>query len=123
VHTIIYLAAGLIAITSTILALRAPTVFTRIYQRASKVAVYVVLVGLYWLAISNAVAVNWIHAVIERKGAAPPEATLQAVQVLASEAAHEQHLYIPAFLALTIAIVYMEILARLRARKANGNAA
>jgi hypothetical protein len=121
--TIIYVAAAAIAAVSTVAARIKPAVFIKEYRRWSSVISYAALAGLLWVAIRNASALSMISEVLQDTQRRSPESALHRVQMLATEAVHEQRAYIPALFALLLALVYMDVLGRARARSGPGHAA
>ena len=119
---LILVVAGLIVVIGTIVAVRAPTVLAKGYQRWSRLTHYVAVAGLAWIAIGALRAVNTILQVLQDEGVTT-ESALHTAQMLASTSVNEQHGYTPALLALIIAGVYLEVLGKNRARSLRGNAA
>jgi hypothetical protein len=119
---LILFVAGLIVVIASIVAVGAPTVLARGYQRWSRLSYYVAVAGLVWIAIGAVRSVNTILQVLEDEGATT-QSGLHTIRMLAHNAVNEQHLYGPALLALIIAGVYLEVLGRNRARSLRGNAA
>jgi threonine/homoserine/homoserine lactone efflux protein len=119
---LILIAAGLIVVIASILALAAPTVLARDYQLWSRLSYYFAAAGLAWIAIGAVRSLNTILQVLEDEGVTA-DSGLHTIRMLAYNAVNEQHVYVPALLALIIAGVYLEVLGRNRARSLRGNAA
>ena len=114
--------AGLLALMASVLAVAAPTVLAKNYQRWSRLTLLVAFVVMAWIATGAVRALNIILQILQDKGIGPDSA-LHSVRTLASEGVNEQRALGPALVALLVAGAYTEILGKNRARSLSGNAA
>ena len=119
---LILVVAGLIIVSASIVAVTAPNILVRGYQRWSNSICYVAGAGLVWIAIGALVSINTILQVLEDEGLTAQSA-LHTIRMLAYNTVNEQRLYVPVLLALIIAAGYVNVLGRYRARSLRGNAA